>query len=102
MREFYKVMCLCLMIVLCPSVATAEPEMAEPNMAPVVVDKVDINTADVETLSRWLAGVGQAKAEAIVAYRERHGRFQSVDDLMVVKGIGKSVLAQNRDRLRVD
>ncbi len=101
MREFYKVMCLCLMIALCPSLATAEPEVAEPNMAPVV-DKVDINTADVETLSRWLAGVGQAKAEAIVAYRERHGRFQSVDDLMVVKGIGKSVLAQNRDRLRVD
>jgi len=77
-------------------------KMVEPNMATVIIDKVDINTADVETLSRWLAGVGQAKAEAIVAYRERHGRFESVDDLMVVKGIGKTVLAQNRDRLRAD
>ena len=43
--------------------------------------RVDVNTADAETIARVLVGVGQSKAEAIVAYREENGRFESVEDL---------------------
>ncbi|HZD52247.1 MAG TPA: helix-hairpin-helix domain-containing protein [Woeseiaceae bacterium] len=57
---------------------------------------VDINSADAETLSAELKGVGMAKAQAIVAYRKQHGPFKSVDDLALVKGIGARTLEINR------
>jgi len=49
---------------------------------------VDINTADAETISTELKGVGLTKATAIVEYREKHGPFKSPEDLSLVKGIG--------------
>ena len=64
--------------------------------------KVDLNSADVSTLQRELAGVGEAKAKAIVAYRESNGAFASVDELLEVKGIGKALLDRNRDRIEVN
>ena len=64
--------------------------------------KVDLNIADVPTLQRELAGVGEAKAKAIVAYRESNGAFASVDELLEVKGIGKALLDRNRDRVEVN
>ncbi|MFN2360535.1 MAG: ComEA family DNA-binding protein [Marinobacter sp.] len=59
---------------------------------------VDINTADIETLAS-LNGIGESKAEAIVAYRDTNGPFQSSDDLTNVKGIGEATLAKNAERL---
>ncbi|MDF9902691.1 UNVERIFIED_ORG: competence protein ComEA [Pseudomonas reinekei] len=64
--------------------------------------KVDLNSADAPTLQRELTGVGEAKAQAIVAYRESNGAFASVDELLEVKGIGKAVLDRNRDRIEVN
>ncbi|HGM5550693.1 TPA: ComEA family DNA-binding protein [Pseudomonas putida] len=66
------------------------------------VRKVDLNSADVATLQRELAGVGEAKAKAIVAYRESNGTFAAVDELLEVKGIGKAILERNRDKLDVN
>ena len=57
---------------------------------------VNINTADAETLSTALSGVGPSKAEAIIAYRENYGPFQAVDELVAVKGIGESLVNKNR------
>ncbi|MCF5088209.1 competence protein ComEA, partial [Pseudomonas gessardii] len=54
-----------------------------------------------ETLRRDLFGIGAAKAKAIIAYRESNGSFTAVDELLEVKGIGKSLLEKNRDRLEV-
>ena len=62
---------------------------------------VDINTADAQTLAQQLDGVGPAKAQAIVDYRQANGPFKSVDDLEKVKGIGKSTLEKNRARMAV-
>lgn len=62
-------------------------------------DTVDINTADAATLAAVLDGVGEAKAEAIIAYRDEHGPFESVDELAEVKGIGLKTLEANRDRI---
>lgn len=66
------------------------------------VDKVNINTADALVLQKALLGVGAAKAQAIVAYREEFGAFTTVDELLEVKGIGKSILEQNRHRLAAE
>jgi competence protein ComEA len=49
-----------------------------------------------------LAGVGETKAKAIVAYRDANGPFASVDELLEVKGIGKAILDRNRDKLEVN
>lgn len=61
---------------------------------------VNINTADVEVLAS-LSGIGQSKAEAIVAYREANGPFQSPEDLVNVKGIGERTVEKNADKLTV-
>jgi len=60
---------------------------------------VNINTADAATLSHSLDGIGPAKAAAIVAYREEHGPFNSVNDLSHVKGVGPATLERNRSAI---
>jgi len=62
---------------------------------------IDINSASAETLARVMSGVGPKKAEAIVRYREEHGPFRNVYELVRVKGIGKKTVKRNFDRLRV-
>lgn len=64
-------------------------------------DKVDINTAPAAELAEVLNGVGQSKAEAIVAYRDQHGPFKSADQLAEVKGIGLRTVDKNRDRIEL-
>ncbi|MGN6314052.1 MAG: ComEA family DNA-binding protein [Rhodanobacteraceae bacterium] len=61
---------------------------------------VDINHADAATIANSLDGIGLSKASAIVAWRNAHGPFKSVDDLRQVKGIGDKTLAHNRDAIR--
>lgn len=63
---------------------------------------VNVNTADAGTIAANLKGVGQSKAEAIVAYREKNGAFKSVDDLAKVKGIGEKTVAANREYILVE
>lgn len=63
---------------------------------------VNINTADAETISKELQGVGLTKAQAIVEYREKHGPFKSADDLSLVKGIGERTVDLNRSNIQVN
>ena len=62
---------------------------------------VDVNTADAETISEELKGVGLAKAQAIVEYREKHGPFRNADELVLVKGIGERTVEMNRKEIKV-
>ncbi len=57
---------------------------------------IDINTAGELDLQR-LPGIGEKRARDIVAYREEHGPFQSVDQLDDVSGIGEGILSGLRD-----
>ncbi len=63
-----------------------------------VIPVVNINTANVDTLV-LLKGVGESKAEAIVAWREKHGSFESVEQIVDVRGIGSAILDKNRKYL---
>ncbi len=62
----------------------------------------NINTADAKSIAATMNGVGMAKAEAIVEYRNQHGKFSSLEDLLQVKGIGIKTLDRNRDRISLD
>lgn len=62
---------------------------------------ININTADVETLAS-LNGIGQSKAQAIVAYRDANGPFQSAEELVNVKGIGEVTVEKNAASLTVE
>ena len=61
---------------------------------------VDLNTATLEQLDT-LDGVGPATAQKILAYRQEHGGFRSVEELGEVSGIGEKRLAALRERVRV-
>ncbi len=58
--------------------------------------KIDVNRASAEQLD-GLKGIGPAKAQAIVADREKNGKFHSVDDLLRVKGIGEKLLSSMKE-----
>lgn len=73
-----------------PSAARASPE-----------SPVYINHAGVDELRR-LPGVGAKRAEAILALRQRLGRFHRVEDLLRVKGVGRTTLKRWRPLVRLD
>jgi len=91
--------------------ATAAPAATTPAATTAAVQKgeeteqgakVNINTANAETLQKELSGIGAGKASAIVAYRDENGSFTSVDELIEVKGIGKAILDKNRNKLAIE
>ncbi|GLO14126.1 hypothetical protein PPUJ20028_27080 [Pseudomonas putida] len=87
-----------------PASATTSPEPV-PVVAQVKAQeatRLDLNKADALTLQKELSGIGKAKAEAIVAYREANGPFASVDELLEIKGIGNALLERNRDKVMVE
>ncbi len=64
-------------------------------------DPVILNSAGVDDLRR-LPGIGEKRAVAIVALRDRLGRFRAVEDLMKVRGIGRATLRRLRPLIRIE
>lgn len=61
---------------------------------------VNLNTAGLANLCT-LPGIGEVKAQAIIDYRSENGKFQTIDDIVKVKGIGAKTLEKIRHRLSV-
>lgn len=60
--------------------------------------KVQINTASKEQLEK-ITGIGSRKAESILKYREEHGLFQKIEDLLEIDGIGAKSLEKIKDQI---
>jgi competence protein ComEA len=71
-------------------------------LTPASISKININTASAVMLDKSLKGIGAAKAKAIVDYRSEHGPFQTIDELIEVKGIGPAILEKNAGLLTID
>jgi competence protein ComEA len=85
--------------ILVPTRAPAGAAPAAAGVAAAAV-KVNLNTATAEQLDT-LAGVGPATAAKILAFREQHGGFGSVEELADVPGIGERRLEAVRDMVTV-
>ena len=75
-----------------PLLQSAEQEQQE---------TVELNTATAAEL-RTLPGVGERTAQRIIEYREEHGGFERIEDLMNVRGIGEKTFLRLRLLIRVD
>lgn len=62
--------------------------------------KINVNTADAETLAT-LPGIGPSKAHSILSYREEKGRFQTIDDVRNINGIGDKTFEKIKDSITV-
>jgi competence protein ComEA len=63
--------------------------------------KVNINTAPSELL-QTLPGIGPARAQGIIEYRQQHGPFKRIEDIQNVSGIGTSIFNQIKDKIVVN
>ncbi len=92
-----------LLIALCGTTAFAQQandtQGEQPTAEVVVGDKLNINTATAEDIEKSLLGIGAKKAQAVVEYREKHGDFTALEQLLEVQGIGKATLDKNRARI---
>lgn len=62
--------------------------------------KVNINTASIEELMT-LSGIGESKANSIIEYRNKNGKFKKIEDIQNVTGIGISVFEKIKDNITV-
>ena len=79
-------------------------DRAFPDSAPTqpgINEKLDLNRATLEDLMQ-LPGIGQQRAESILAYRSEHGPFRHTADLMLVEGIGEKTYAGLRNLIYVE
>ena len=88
------------MVIVVPKVGEESEEIptGETRKEATKEGKVNINTATVEEL-KTLKGVGEKKAEAIIEYRKKNGSFQTKEDLMKVRGIGKKLFESFQERI---
>ncbi|MBR5598130.1 MAG: helix-hairpin-helix domain-containing protein [Lachnospiraceae bacterium] len=62
--------------------------------------KINLNTAD-EALLRTLPGIGESRAKSILAYRDTHGPFEKIEDIMKVSGIKEAAFEKIKDKIIV-
>lgn len=86
--------CLSIALPLSPA-AQAQSDA----VVPAAVSSVNINEAAPAELAAGLTGVGLARAEAIVRYREQFGPFETIDELSEVSGIGAATVERNRSSI---
>jgi competence protein ComEA len=97
----YLLLLALMFVVGSAGLSPATVSAAENPAAKVSVETIHLNQATAEQL-QLLPGVGPALSVRIVSYREEHGPFRSVDQLVAVKGIGEAKLAKLKDQLTVD
>lgn len=91
---------------LCVSLPAFSEDTSSPSKSTQKADKYDgieitvnINTATAEELETLLIGIGEKKAKDIIQFRQENGLFEKAEDLIKIKGIGKSTVEKNKERI---
>jgi comEA protein len=86
------ILALCLGLTASPVLALGQKS------GPVSADKISINSATAEQLQN-LPGIGPVAAKAIIEYRTKVGKFNRIEEIINVKGIGEKKFQRIKDRL---
>lgn len=81
--------------------SAAQTALEENNMQTAEDGRINLNTATVSELIT-LPGVGEAKAEAIVAYREEHNGFSSIEEIMNIAGIKDGIFQRIKEKIKIE
>lgn len=87
------------LVITLPLHANINNKAAPANQVASASSRIDLNKADVSTLTGSFKGIGRKRAEAIVAYREAHHGFKSIEELAEIKGFGQRFMNTNREKL---
>ena len=94
--------CLCLVFALAAVAVMPAAEAAAAPAKAVASEArpIDLNTADSAALES-VPGIGKSLSQRILAFREKNGPFQSVDDLLKIQGVGEKSIQRLRPYLTV-
>lgn len=97
------------MLIVCSFVASNQLMAAEAEQAAEIVteavqqiETVNINTASAEDMAKVIKGVGEKKAQAIVAFRTENGLFAHPSEIIAVKGIGEKTYEKNKEKITIE
>lgn len=65
----------------------------------VSAEVINMNMADAATFQYYLKGIGEKKAASIIEYRTENEKFNAIEEIMAVKGIGEGIFAKIKDNL---
>ncbi|GBE03431.1 comE operon protein 1 [bacterium BMS3Abin09] len=97
-RNIFARICVSVVILFAAALFLGSMAFADNNAGQAVID---LNAATVKELAA-LPGVGKKRAQAIVTYRTENGKFESIDEIMKIDGIGKKTLTKIRERVIVE
>lgn len=92
-----KVKLACILAV-CLGLAIGSAMAQTQKSAPAASEKINLNSATAEQLQN-LPGVGPVTAKAIVEYRTKVGKFNKIEEVINVKGIGEKKFQRIKDRI---
>lgn len=91
---------LSLFVITIPAQAVKPIDNSSNKMRVAASAKIDLNKADIATLTGSFKGIGKKRAAAIIAYRESHQGFKTLEELGEVKGIGQRFIEVNLAKLK--
>jgi competence protein ComEA len=91
---------IAFVLVLCLGLAMSSVSVLAQKSNPAVPEKVNLNSATVEQLQS-LPGIGPATAKSIIEHRTKIGKFNRIEEIISVKGVGEKKFQKIKDRLVV-
>lgn len=100
MKAIFIALAVSLFAVTIPCHAETPQKIPIEKPAAPITKKINLNKADVLTLTGSFKGIGKKRAEAIIAYRDSHHGFKSIEEFAEVKGFGQRFVEKNREQLK--
>jgi competence protein ComEA len=102
-KKFLSVICFIGLLSFIFSILILTPKIsfAEVSEKAIIEEAININIATAEELNQ-LKGIGETLAQRVIEYREQHGPFEKIEDILKVKGLGEKFLEENKGLITVE